>query len=300
MVRSRGRRAARFGVVRAYVEREETLVTIRGRIAIDRQLATRPGQAFPIECRYQEYSEDSPLNQLIKAAHVALLRLPGLGQDIASSVRRRVRTLFGGVTSVEFAPSAVPNPSFTRLDRHWQPAAILARLILRQRSIRDEQGSLSATTFTIDMNRLFEQFIEVVVREVVAETGIALIPQARRRLTGPGMAGNGVAVPPVNTRPDLLLVKDGVPVAVGDAKYKHLLRLGDWEHPDVYQLLAYCVRFGLARGLLIYADNRPPITSTVIGADTELTTVGVDLRGKPDQVLASARSAAATLLVVLC
>ena len=79
-------------------------------------------------------------------------------------------------------------------------------------------------------------------------------------------------------RPDLALRRGGADVAVADTKYKELRRLGDWKHPDIYQLLAYCTRLGLERGLLIYAGPRPLTESTVLGTRITLTTVGIDLK----------------------
>lgn len=288
--------AAHYGLARAYVDREETLTTIRGRIAIDRQLAVRPGRAYPIESRFQEYSEDTDLNRVLKAAHAALLRVPQLQPDVAHALRHRARHFFGDVESVQYSPATLPALRFSRLDSHWETAAQIGQLILREQSIRDEQGATFGTTFTIDMNRLFERFIEAVTAERAKETQFGFEAQARRRLTSPATAPGGIAVPAINMRPDFLLLDGNVPVAVGDAKYKELLRIGDWEHPDIYQLISYCTRLQLDRGLLIYAGSRPLTESSVIGSRIKVSTIGVDLSGSPESILHAARTAAGVLL----
>lgn len=288
--------AARYGLARAYVDREESLTTIRGRIAVDSQLAVRPGRAYPIECRFQEYNEDTDLNRVVKAAHAALLRVPQLHHDVALRLRHRARHFFGNVTSVQYSPATLPALRFSRLDRHWETAARIGQLILRQRSIRDDQGAIFGATFTIDMNRLFERFIEAVVNERTRGTPLVLEAQARRRLTSPAMTPGGIGVPAINMRPDFLLLDRKVPVAVGDAKYKELLRIGDWEHPDIYQLIAYCTRLQLDRGLLIYAGNRPLTESSVLGSRIKVSTIGIDLSGGPVSILHHARAAADVLI----
>ena len=68
-------RAGRAGLIRGYVDREETLATLRGRIDIGAQLRVRQSRRWPLECRYQDYTEDTELNRVIKAAHRRLLRL---------------------------------------------------------------------------------------------------------------------------------------------------------------------------------------------------------------------------------
>ncbi len=192
--------------------------------------------------------------------------------------------------------AALPEIKLTRLNRHWETAARLAQLVMRRRSIRDERGAILGATFTVDMNALFERFVTAVVAERVRGTSYSLEPQARRRLTSRGEGPHGLVVPPVNMRPDLLLKAGSASVAVGDAKYKELLRVGDWEHPDLYQLLAYCVRLQLDRGLLIYAGKRPYTESPVIGTSIKLATVGIDLSGSPSRILQEGRRAADVLL----
>lgn len=288
--------AARYGVARAYVDREEALTTIRGRIAVDSQLAIRPGRAYPIECRFQEYSDDTDLNRVLAAAHAALLRVPQLHHDVAQRLRHRARHFFGNVNSVQYSPATLPALHFSRLDRHWETAARVGQIILRQRSIRDDEGAVLGATFTIDMNRVFERFIEAVVTERTRVTPFILEAQARRHLTSPAVAPGGVGVPAINMRPDFLLRNGRVPVAVGDAKYKELLRIGDWEHPDIYQLIAYCTRLQLDRGLLIYAGSRPLTESPVVGSRIKLSTIGVDLTGCPESILQHTRAAADVLI----
>jgi 5-methylcytosine-specific restriction enzyme subunit McrC len=171
----------------------------------------------------------------------------------------------------------------------------LASMILRQKSLRDEQGGTLGKSFIVDMNALCERFVQAVVQQRVVNTDYTMEPHARRRLTSPAIAAENVVVPAINMRPDLLVKHGRKPVAVGDAKYKELLRIGDWDHPDIYQLIAYCVRLNLDRGLLIYPGKRPLTRSEIIGADLSIDTVGIDLGGSPQQILQGARAAADAL-----
>lgn len=79
--------AARRGLPRAYRLQQEPLQTIRGRIAFSEQIRLRQGQALPLECRYEEYTEDTEPNRILKAAHRRLLQLPVL--DATLSLRLR-------------------------------------------------------------------------------------------------------------------------------------------------------------------------------------------------------------------
>jgi 5-methylcytosine-specific restriction enzyme subunit McrC len=157
-------------------------------------------------------------------------------------------------------------------------------LILRQDSLQDETGSTEGISFTVDMNKVFERFVEAVVAFEARRAGYRLERQARRRLTQS-----------VLMRPDLVLTHGGRDLAVGDAKYKELAPT-NWPHADLYQLLAYCDALQLPRGLLIYADSRRPRSEIVEGVNVELEIVGIDIEGDHREVLARAGSAARRLV----
>lgn len=283
-------RASRFGLVRGYHEQEQTLPFLRGRIDLDGQIKARPGRDWPLECRFSEFSEDIPLNQVLKAAHAHLLSLPGLDDQVISSLRFRHRRSLGEVANVSYSPAAVPPLSFTRLNQQWESAARLAQMILGQETLADRSGSVMGTAFTIDMNKLFERFVEVVLAEQCRGRNLEMQRQAKRPMTEVTSGST------VQMKPDLVLRRETTDLAVGDAKYKKLKRLGDWDQPDLYQLLAYCVSMRLSRGVLIYASLRPLTSHRVVGTNLALELVGIDLSKPPVEILGQARDAVGKLI----
>lgn len=277
-------RASRRGIVRGYQPRREALPTLRGRIDMAAQIRVRQGRPFPLECSFEEYTQDVEPNRMVKAAVRQLLRMPGLSNDVARMLRFRYRA-FDGVASIEYVPGRLPEFEFDRLNQHWEAAVMLARLVLDQESLRDEAGRVLGISFSVDMNKLFERFVERVVSEEARRSRRWLVAQASRLLA--------VGVP---MTPDLILRDAGRDVAVGDAKYKELN--GKRPPPeDLYQLLAYCVALGLPSGLLIYADAPPTGGPYLVEkAGVTLEVAGVDLAGEPAAVLARARGAARRLL----
>nr|HMS72789.1 hypothetical protein [Baekduia sp.] len=55
-------------------------------------------------------------------------------------------------------------------------------------------------------------------------------------------------------KPDITIRKAGIVVAVIDAKYKPLASTS-FPNADAYQMLAYCIRYGLPEGTLVYAQD---------------------------------------------
>jgi 5-methylcytosine-specific restriction enzyme subunit McrC len=275
-------RGLRYGISRSYQEKSEVLAGFRGRLDVGRQTTTWQGRPFPAECRFVEYGEDNLLNRVLRAANARLLAAGGLNFDLVRSLQY-IASELAMVDEVQLRPSQVPDVAFTRLNAQWEPAFRLARLILTGETLRDETGTAVGTSFTVDMNALFEKFVEEVVAEEAWRRGWELEPQFRVGLTER-----------VRMKPDLVLLREGEPVAVADAKYVELDE--GWPHANVYQLLAYCVALGLPRGLLIYASQRKPEVQRVRGSGTELEIVGIDMSKPSDSLVEEARFAARRLM----
>ena len=293
-------RARVSGLARDYVDVQRTLTTVRGRIDIAEQLRRQQLRPFPLECRFQEYTEDIVLNRVLKRAHEVALAVPQLDRHVALRVLDRHRRLFGHVDSAASAEPGAPAIEFTRLTEHWQPAYWLAELLLSARSLRDESGAVIGQAFTVRMDRVFERFVESVVTEELERAGLLVEAQYPTPLTvAARVVGEDGTLPGVHMRPDLVVKRHGKVVTVADVKYKRTEDIGDFQQPDIYQLFAYCSSLGLRRGLLIYADAHPHTTQRVkLPAQTshiDLDTIGIDLAKPWRDVLSGARTASATL-----
>jgi 5-methylcytosine-specific restriction enzyme subunit McrC len=295
-------RARVYGLPRDYVDTQETLSTIRGRIDVGEQLRQRQLRPYPLECRFQEYTQDTDLNRVLKEAHAAALAIPGLDNRLAVRVGERYRRLFADVSAASYA-DGVPEVRFTRLTAHWQPAFWLASLLISFRALQDEQGRIVGRAFTVRMDRVFERFVELVVTEELARAGWEVSPQLPVSLTtGAQVIETKDLLTGVGMRPDLIIQKAGIPVAVADVKYRRTEDVGDFQQPDVYQLFAYCAALGVPRGLLIYADPHAHTTQRAAlpayTAHVDLDTIGIDLSAPWRKVLDQARGAAAALAVI--
>jgi 5-methylcytosine-specific restriction enzyme subunit McrC len=279
-------RAEAHGLVRDYRWREEPLPTLRGRVDVASQIRRLRGQPFPIHCRYEDFTEDTDLNRLIKAGFRRLLGIPGLDADVRRRLRRRARA-FTDVADVDYAPAALPALHFTRVNQHWEPAARLAEMVLRQQSLVDRLGRRIGIAFRVDMNKVFEAYLEQVLREEARRAGWELAAQASRTLS------SGIAM-----EPDLVLRRDGRDFGVADAKYKRLTD-ARWPNADLYQLLAYCVGLDLPEGTLVYAELDSERDEQVDHRDGPLARLriqGLDLTGPPREVLERTRRLARELI----
>ena len=263
------------GVLRSYEVREEPLVALRGRLDIAGQFR-RAGVLTPVACTYDDFTEDILENRVLRAAIRRALRVPAVAAVDRQRLMRQLIAL-DAVADVPMAPDIVGSIHMTRLNRHYEPALRLARLVLANLTLADAAGSTTASSFTVDMNDLFQRFVTERLRsylrgshDVLAEPKVHL--------------GIGGQVPMM---PDLVFKRTGGEVTyVGDLKYK-LAAGAHGTSSDYYQLLAYTTAMDLPEGVLIYCRRQGDVgerTVVVKNAGKRLVVRSIDLTGPPESV----------------
>ena len=275
------RQATGRGLLQGYETQEETLNVVRGRIRIEDQLRRRFGIAVPIEVRYDEFTPDIPANRLLKAA---VRRLALLTQRSPHTRRllSAMRAIFANVSDVEYRSTDLPDIPINPLNAHYQPALALAELILKSGTVKLAAGKVKSASFLIDMNKVFEDFVVVGLREALGLSDYAFPQEARGREFWLD------ACQKVQLKPDISWWRGDRCVFVGDAKYKRTTVHGAQNH-DIYQALAYAVAAGLPSALLIYAHDEQerisPVTYHIREAGKHIKVAVLDLHGQPEEIL---------------
>jgi 5-methylcytosine-specific restriction enzyme subunit McrC len=251
------------GPYRAYVRIEDTLPVMRGKWLIAKQLAQHPHQKDRFDLAFDEFTLDNPLNRVFRYTVEILLRL---SKDPANrKVLTALRSWLIDVSlPVNITPEILQRIQFTRInDRYWV-AYNLAVMFLEQEAMLLSQGKRQSMAFVLDMNRLFEKFVEGFLQRHkraifgVSGEGVILKPQSRglniHLLKRESDQKNFIRL-----RPDLLVIDElGRIVLVLDTKYKrlvgedHLIHISEG---DLYQMLAYLTRFNCKKALLLYPSE---------------------------------------------
>jgi 5-methylcytosine-specific restriction enzyme subunit McrC len=241
-------RIASAGIPRAYVERHDRLLAPRGRVDLPSQRRSM-GLPLPVACRVDEYTADVPLNRILRAAAERLARLPGVTLDSRRALRSWIAA-YPDIGPLRQADLAMRR-TFTRLDSHCRPAARLARLVLAGSGLMARIGTAGAGVFMVNMNALFEQFVEHRLRR---ELRGRLMVHGQR--PGPFDLQHAIGI-----QPDLVFTdRTGRDMYVGDSKYKVTTTGFATSASDYYQLLAYLTVLDLEEGVLVYCqhDGRVP------------------------------------------
>jgi 5-methylcytosine-specific restriction enzyme subunit McrC len=279
-------RALRQGLLQGYRVTEETSLVVRGRIREAEQIRRRYGATLPVEVEYDEFTTDIAENRLLRAAVERLLRLPGVPHDVRRGLLHQ-RARLADVTVIQRGqplPAWQPN----RLNSPYQHALRLARTVLEDASVEHAPGGLRVDGFLFDMNKLFEDFVTVALREACRRLGHSARLQDSHHLDEAAA---------IRMRPDFVLYEPGgAPCAVVDAKYKAEKQEG-FPDADLYQMLAYCTALGLREGHLVYAKgNASHAAHTVRHAGIVIHQHALDLDQEPFGLLSDVEEVAARLV----
>ncbi len=231
------------GLYHSYREQRDRLVAMRGRVDIARQLA-QPGVVIPMHCRFTEFTADLIENSYLKAAVSRSLRVAGVQPIDRRRLMQHLVTL-EDVGHVRHHHVDHDRVVFTRLNEHYRPAFRLAQIVLANLTLEDAIGETQASSFMVDMNKLFERFVTERLKRALRGR-LDVKSQHCDRLD----KDRRVAI-----RPDLLFSSQGTARFVADIKYKLTDEGARGRTADYYQLLAYTTALDLPEGVLIYCLN---------------------------------------------
>lgn len=275
----------RGGLLRQYLEHEEDLRVVRGRIAATRQLGKHANRLDTIACVFDELSADNVWNRTLKKA-VAITR-PWLR---SAELGRRWVELMGVLDEVDHSrltSAEVDRLVSDRRAERYRAAIDWARWILASLTPSLRGGGHQAPTLLFDMNRLFESSMAAVLRRSAVPLGMDVVTQDRSR-TLANMVSSDVVEPSFVLRPDLVVMERGVVAVIADTKWK-LLPLDRRARPapseaDMYQMHAYASAFQCRDLALIYPwDAQDQVTEAIFhlpgmeGRRTTVHVLGVDV-----------------------
>lgn len=276
--------ATRKGLISGYVNREDSLQVLKGRIDFSRQFKRSPGSYFPFEVSFDDFIEDIAENQILKKALRISLKY-GLQNRNLRNQAQNLLFNFRDVTEIEQVP--VWNQS--RLNLHYWNALRIAEIIISGNGFHENFGDIQVSGFSIDMYKVFEDFVAKQLAERINGSEDLVSTQKSLSLDVGGI---------YREKPDVIWYKSGKPFQVMDTKYKQ--PEGETQQRDslndLRQVISYASLLGLKEAHLIYgvAGNARSIETRQEGIT--VYTHGLDLAKTPleidkqlDQLVSSMR-----------
>ena len=256
----------RIGLGRSYVDEAQTLRGVRGRIDFATSLKHRAFEQGQAHCQFQQYSADSPKNQIIRSTLARLAQVGDFGPEraLANALRHHLRGLtraLDGVALIEPSLEFIRRQRAIRDDGDYRLMLAICELLLQRQMPTETTG----THRTSDLDRqalvlynIYERFVANFYR-LHLKAGYSV--KAQLRLSWHATGENPYL--PV-MRPDLML-QSADALFVLDTKFtaKSLIenrwgkQLFDSSH--LYQMYAYLTTQGhraeghqKAVGILLY------------------------------------------------
>lgn len=254
--------ALRQEPIHVYRTREETSPFLRGRFAVGRQMQSFIDRPHRIHCEVDYLETDNQFNQLLRWAGN---RLAGMAYD--GRARRLLLETVSRLPAVStpHAPPAGLRSSAPPQYKHYAEAIEIASALAKGYAHGQEAGQFSGYGYALNMEKLFEGFVERTLAaavEILGDEDFHVEPQDTR-LYAEAFGHEGKSY---YTRPDVVVYQGGTPTLLVDAKYKKFsdAEQGDNRRPensDVYQMFASLISHECDRGLLVYprmlADGDP-------------------------------------------
>ncbi len=235
--------AVRRGLPHRYLRHEDELTRLRGKLNVQRQFTRNAVRPDRLACVFDEFSANTPLNRVLKAAVVRLLAL-----SRSSANTRKLGELLSRFDTV--GESAAPLRERVALDRtnkRYHQLHSLAKLILARDWQNTTTGRSDGFSLLFPMNDLFEEYIGRCLKIALPHRSVKLQDTAHYAIEAPSHR--------FQLRPDIVV--DGNIII--DTKWKQLgtdkSNLGV-KQPDVYQLLAYARAYRAQRVILLYPWHR--------------------------------------------
>jgi 5-methylcytosine-specific restriction enzyme subunit McrC len=246
------RRELLLGPERAYREHEGNLRSFKGKLSIARQTLHNAAHRERFYCRFDEFTDDTLMNRIFKAACRALLMITST--PATQDALRQCLLLLDGVSDVEVRDADFTLITISRQNQRFEDVLRFCRLILAGRSPTIEAGGARSFSLLFDMNAVFERFVAALLCRYVAPRieGLLVHPQAvRHQRNLMECEGKGI----LRLKPDLL-VDLAERRLVLDTKWKLLAPTkrgrGGVADADLYQLYAYGRRYASPQSVLLY------------------------------------------------
>ena len=252
-----------------YVEVEEDLPYIRGRIDFHRQVTTwsQPGLT---PCRFADLSLDTAENRVLRATLESLLT-----QRLLPVLRDRVHVLadmLTGVTVVPMSGVLFGSVRVTRLNRSYEPALELCRIYFENAGVEEGDGSVAAPAFFFPMEKVFEK--------AVANFLTDRLPGVRAQTGGSLAAVAGEPAHRFSYTPDIVI--GDPPRLVLDTKYSKAEAVNEYgglsfKNQHAYQIVFYALALGCP-GILIYPKDDRDVDATYEIEGQQFTFLTLDLQ----------------------
>ena len=253
-----------------YETYEENLNTLKGKIVFTQHLKNNVTNQAQIYCRFDEFTANNLLNQVLKYVAFALSKITQVSGTY--NKLKRILAIYEDVSLRNIRYEESKEVILNRNQIAFNEPLKLAQMFLEHSAISFHEHTFTNLAILFDMDLLFEEFVANVLVEKFGSENVK--PQEPREI----ITKNNEFPVSYNIKPDILFKKE----IIIDTKYK-ILDLPEKKpsSADIYQMLAYAHFYpGYRHIILCYPKYKQeyslnlPLKNT---ADYRISLLTVDL-----------------------
>jgi len=157
----------RIGLGRTFVNQNQSIRGIRGRIDFAESLKQRSFERGQAICEYQQYNANAPKNQIVRSTLARLVQTGNFGTDrvIANELRHNLRwttRALDGIDIVELKLDFIRRQQFDRNDSDYRLMLAICELILQRQMPMEASGQHRLPTIEHDalvLYDIYERFV---------------------------------------------------------------------------------------------------------------------------------------------
>ena len=226
------------GIKSDYIEKIDNLNYLKGKLLINKQLASIYKNKF--NCEFDEYHLNRSENRLLKTTLKYLLN-----KSTNFKNKNQIRLYLEHLYEVELSKnieSDFRNIKINRGTNHYKNALIWAKIFLKGNSFSSFSGSNVAFSLLYPMEQLFENYVGYILKKEhknvkLQKSKLFIKDENNKKVLSP--------------RPDFI-INDNI---IADAKWKIIDSQNDFSEKDFYQLFVYYHLFNVNELRLYYPKS---------------------------------------------
>lgn len=253
------------GLYREYINRQEELLVMRGKINMPRTIKNRLAHERVLTCDFDELSENNLFNQIIKTMVMLLLRNAKVKAEYKDDLKKKM-LFFSNVDTLEPMSIRWSSIRFQRNNQTYRMLISICQLIIEGMLIATDAGDYRLASFIDEqrMCRLYEKFI--------LEYYSRHYPELRVSASQiPWSVDDGIRTMLPVMQSDIHLQKDNTVLIIDAKYYSHTTQTQYAKHTlhsnNMYQIFTYVknrdYEFGEdehnVSGMLLYAKTEEEI-----------------------------------------
>lgn len=235
-------------IYRQYENKEENNIFIKGKILFSENIRKNSYRNQVHYTRYDEFTEDTLLNRIFKSI---ILKLICETKNSTNKKNLKLSLVYLEDVGVTFLSKEVfEKIKFSRLNESYKPLFNMAKMFYFNLSPGLYKGDESTFTFLVKVNDLFEEYVYKKLKNGIENTSNKEVyhHQPQKYLTKDQKDGAFLL------KPDITVIENTQIKSILDAKYKKLFKeeVITVSQDDIYQMLAYAVRYNCNNIYLVY------------------------------------------------